>query len=60
MHSLTSTFLRGLGVVLPIALTAYLVFWMATTAESLLKPLFGLLFPTATTSPAAVSCSLSC
>jgi uncharacterized membrane protein len=45
MHSLTSTFLRGLGVVLPIALTAYLVFWIATTAETLLKPLFGLLLP---------------
>ena len=45
MHSLTSTFLRGLGVVLPIALTAYLVFWIATTAEAWLKPLFGLLFP---------------
>jgi uncharacterized membrane protein len=45
MHSLTSTFLRGLGVVLPIVLTAYLVFWIATTAEALLAPLFGLLFP---------------
>jgi uncharacterized membrane protein len=45
MHSLTSTFLRGLGVVLPIALTGYLVFWIATTAETLLKPLFGLLLP---------------
>ena len=45
MHSLTSTFLRGLGVVLPIALTAYLVVWIATTAEALLKPLFELLLP---------------
>lgn len=45
MHSLTATFLRGLGVVLPIALTAYLVVWIARTAEALLSPLFLLLVP---------------
>lgn len=38
MH-LTSTFFRGLGVVLPIALTVYLVVWAARAAETLLKPI---------------------
>ena len=32
-------FLRGLGIVLPIALTIYLVVWAAQAAEALLKPL---------------------
>jgi len=38
MH-LTTTFLRGLGIVLPITLTLYLVVWIARAAETLLKPL---------------------
>jgi uncharacterized membrane protein len=45
MHSLTSTFLRGLGIVLPIALTVYAVVWTARNTEMLLKPLFVLLMP---------------
>jgi uncharacterized membrane protein len=44
MH-LTTTFLRGLGIVLPIALTIYLVVWVARAAETLLKPLALLLIP---------------
>lgn len=44
MH-LTSTFLRGLGVVLPIALTLYLVVWIVGAAEALMKPLALLLLP---------------
>jgi uncharacterized membrane protein len=44
MH-LTSTFLRGLGIVLPIALTIYLVVWIARAAETLLKPLALLFIP---------------
>lgn len=44
MH-LTSTFLRGLGVVLPIALTLYLVVWIAGAAESLLAPMARLILP---------------
>jgi len=44
MH-LTTTFLRGLGVVLPIALTIYLVVWAARAAETLLKPLALLIIP---------------
>jgi len=44
MH-LTTTFLRGLGIVLPIALTIYLVVWIARAAETLLKPLALLFIP---------------
>lgn len=44
MH-LTSTFLRGLGVVLPIALTLYLVVWTLRAAEALMRPLTLLLLP---------------
>ena len=46
MH-FTTTFLRGLGVVLPIALTLYLVVWTVRAAESLMKPLALLLMPSA-------------
>lgn len=42
---LTATFLRGLGIVLPIALTIYLVVWAAQAAEALLKPLALLFMP---------------
>lgn len=38
MH-FTTTFLRGLGVVLPIGITLYLVVWSVRAAESLMKPL---------------------
>ncbi len=41
----TTTFLRGLGVVLPIALTLYLVVWTVRAAESVMKPLALLLMP---------------
>ncbi len=44
MH-LTTTFLRGLGVVLPIALTLYLVVWIAGAAEALLAPMARLIVP---------------
>ena len=46
MH-FTTTFLRGLGVVLPIALTLYLVVWAVREAEALMKPLALLLMPSA-------------
>ena len=46
MH-FTTTFLRGLGVVLPIALTLYLVVWFVRAAEALMKPLAVLLLPRA-------------
>ena len=38
MH-FTTTFLRGLGVVLPIGITLYLVVWSIRAAEALMKPL---------------------
>jgi uncharacterized membrane protein len=44
MH-FTATFLRGLGVVLPIVLTLYLVVWTVRAAEMLMKPLALLLMP---------------
>jgi len=40
MRHITSTFLRGLGVILPLALTIWLIVWLAVSTEQLLKPLF--------------------
>ena len=37
MRRLWNTFLKGLAAVLPVALTVYVVFWLATTAESVLS-----------------------
>jgi len=45
MRHFSSTFLRGLGVVLPVALTIWIVVWLAIGAETLLRPLFLLLLP---------------
>lgn len=36
MRSLWTIFLKGLAAVLPVALTLYLLFWLGTTAESIL------------------------
>lgn len=36
MRRLWNTFLKGLAAVLPVALTVYVVFWLARTAESVL------------------------
>lgn len=38
MSTITRAFLRGLLAVVPLAVTIYLLFWMATTAEQLLGP----------------------
>lgn len=44
MRRLWNTFLKGLAAVLPLALTVYVVFWLAKTAESVLgEPLQALL-----------------
>lgn len=44
MRRLWNTFLKGLAAVLPVALTLYVVFWLAKTAESVLgAPLRALL-----------------
>jgi uncharacterized membrane protein len=37
MRRLWNTFLKGLAAVLPVALTIYVVYWLATTAESALS-----------------------
>lgn len=44
MH-FTTTFLRGLGVVLPIALTVYCVVWSVRAGEAFMKPLALLVLP---------------
>lgn len=44
MH-FTTTFLRGLGVVLPIALTVYCVVWSVRAGETFMKPLALLVTP---------------
>ena len=45
MGQLTSTFLRGLGVVLPLALTTWILVWFVTGTESLLRPMFTFFIP---------------
>lgn len=45
MRHLTSTLLRGLGVILPVVLTAWIIIWLAVNTEALLKPVFELLLP---------------
>ena len=45
MRHLTSTLLRGLGVILPVALTAWIIIWLAVNTEALLKLVFELLLP---------------
>jgi uncharacterized membrane protein len=45
MRRLWNTFLKGLAAVLPVALTIYVVVWLATTAESMLSSLWRRLFP---------------
>jgi uncharacterized membrane protein len=47
MGNITRTFLRGLGVILPIVLTVWVLVWLATATEELLKPLFLLFLPEA-------------
>jgi uncharacterized membrane protein len=37
MRRLWNTFLKGLAAVLPVGLTIYVVFWLATTAETVLS-----------------------
>lgn len=45
MSHITSTFLRGLGAVLPAALTVWIVIWLARSTEDLLRPVFLFLLP---------------
>ncbi len=45
MSHITTTFLRGLGVVLPLSLTIWFVVWLAVATESLLRSAFIVLLP---------------
>ena len=45
MRHVTTTFLRGLGVVLPVALTVWILVWLAQAAETMLQPVFILMLP---------------
>lgn len=45
MSHITTTFLRGLGVVLPLSLTIWFVVWLAVTTESLLRSAFLIILP---------------
>lgn len=42
---MTRTFLRGLGVVLPLVVTVWVIVWLATGTEAMLKTLFLLAIP---------------
>ncbi|MGD2138567.1 MAG: hypothetical protein PVF08_09945, partial [Gammaproteobacteria bacterium] len=45
MRYVYRVFLKGLLAVLPLAVTGYLLVWLATTFESLFKPLLSQLLP---------------
>jgi uncharacterized membrane protein len=47
MRRLWNTFLKGLAAILPVALTVYVVVWLAATAESMLSGVLGLVVPSA-------------
>ena len=45
MTTLTQIFLRGLAAILPVALTLYLIYWLATSSERFLGGLIQLVLP---------------
>ncbi len=45
MRTLTQIFLRGLGTVLPVALTLYLIYWLAVSSERVLGNAIKLVLP---------------
>lgn len=45
MTALTQIFLRGLGTILPVALTIYLIYWLAVSSERVLGNLIKLVLP---------------
>ena len=45
MNKLISLVLKGLVAVLPIGLTVYFIYWLFTTAETLVRPLVLLVWP---------------
>ena len=50
MRHITRTFLTGLATVLPVVATLYLVYWLASSAESILGQFF----------PCGSGCSTAC
>ncbi len=47
MRRLWNTFLKGVAAILPVALTVYVVVWLATTVESMLGNLLRVFIPSA-------------
>lgn len=45
MKTLSNVLMKGLATVLPIALTVYAIFWLLTTAESVMRRVITLLLP---------------
>ena len=45
MRHITSTFLRGLGVLVPLVFTLWILYWLARWAEQLLRPVFNIVLP---------------
>ena len=45
MRHVTTTFFRGLSVLLPVVFTLWIIYWLARGAEQLLRPLFDLVLP---------------
>lgn len=45
MRSIAKTFVRGLGVVVPVVLTIWLLVWLANGTETLLRVVFLWFFP---------------
>ena len=45
MGSIASTFLRGLGVVVPVGLTIWIVMWLVISIETVLRSVFEFLLP---------------
>ncbi len=45
MKSVTKLFLTGLATILPIAVTVYILYWLGTTAESILGPVAERIIP---------------
>jgi uncharacterized membrane protein len=45
MRRVWNTFIKGLAAVLPVAITIYLVVWLATTAENMLGAALRLVLP---------------
>ena len=45
MHFIWKTFLKGLAALLPVALTLYLIYWLAISAEKVLSPILKSVIP---------------